>query len=68
MKDYIVKRALSEANHVIETDDTIRKTAKIFGMSKSTVHLDLTKRLEKIDNNMRNIIQRIFDKHTGQLN
>lgn len=48
MKTYIKERTLQVAKHITETEDTIRKTAQIFGLSKSTVHNDLSKRLKKL--------------------
>ncbi len=49
MKEYIAKRTLQVANHIVQTNDTIRQTAKIFSLSKSTVHNDLSKRLRFLD-------------------
>lgn len=48
MKDYIEERVLLLANYIIDTKCTVRAAAKIFGISKSTVHKDLTERLEEI--------------------
>lgn len=49
MKDYIEERAVEIANYIIETKATVRQTAKKFGVSKSTVHKDVTERLEHIN-------------------
>ena len=49
MKDYIEERATTVANYIIEQKATVRQTAKKFGISKSTVHKDVTERLEAID-------------------
>ena len=38
MKGYIEERAVEIANYIIETNTTVRETAKVFGVSKSTVH------------------------------
>lgn len=40
MKDYIEQRALEIASHIIETNATVREAAKVFKVSKSTVHTD----------------------------
>ena len=45
MKDYIEERAIDIANYIIENNSTVRQTAKQFGISKSTVHKDVTERL-----------------------
>lgn len=49
MKEYIEERAIHLANYIIEKNATVRQTAKCFGISKSTVHKDVTDRLEKIN-------------------
>jgi transposase-like protein len=38
----IEERAITLAHYIIETKDTVRSTAKKFGVSKSTVHKDVT--------------------------
>lgn len=43
MKDYIEERAAAIAHYIIEENATVRQTAKKFGVSKSTVHIDVTK-------------------------
>lgn len=49
MKTYIEERAIEVANYIIEQNATVRQTARRFGISKSTVHKDVTERLEEID-------------------
>ena len=49
MKDYIEERVLEVAQYIIDSKSTIRKTAKVFGVSKSTIHKDMTERLLKIN-------------------
>ena len=43
MKDYIEERAVEIAYYIIEHKATVRQTAKIFGVSKSTVHKDVNR-------------------------
>ena len=45
----IEERAVTLAHYIIDSKDTVRGTAKKFGISKSTVHKDLSQRLEKIN-------------------
>ena len=45
MKDYIEERAIEAANYIIDTRATVRQTADKMGISKSTVHKDITERL-----------------------
>ncbi len=49
MKDYIEERVLEVANYIIDSKATIRKTARVFGVSKSTIHKDMTERLPKLN-------------------
>ena len=43
MKEYIEERAVEIGNYIIENQATVRQTAKEFGVSKSTIHMDVTK-------------------------
>jgi len=45
MKDYIKERVLELAEYILENKATVRKAAKQFNISKSTVHKDITERL-----------------------
>lgn len=49
MKTYIEERAIEVAKFMICSNATVRETAKKFGISKSTVHKDVTERLSKIN-------------------
>ena len=49
MKDYIRTRVLDIASYLLETGETVRQAAEVFHVSKSTVHKDVTERLEKIN-------------------
>ncbi len=49
MKEYIEERAIAIANYIIDHNATVRQTARRFGISKSTVHKDVTDRLEHIN-------------------
>ena len=49
MKDYIEERAIDIANYIIEHNATVRQTARAFGVSKSTVHKDVTERLTQLN-------------------
>ncbi|MBO7187485.1 MAG: sporulation transcriptional regulator SpoIIID [Clostridia bacterium] len=52
MREYLIKRIIKEAEYIVDEKATVRKTAKIFKVSKSTVHKDVTKRLKVIDKNL----------------
>ena len=44
MREYIEERAVEIANYIIENNATVRQTAKQFRISKSTVHMAVTKK------------------------
>ncbi len=41
MKEYIEERAMEIANYIIEEKATVRQAAKKFGVSKSTIHIEV---------------------------
>ena len=61
----INERVKEEANYILKTGYTIREIAKIFNVSKSTVHKDLNERLYKIDMNKYEKVKEILDYHTN---
>ena len=63
MNKSIVKRVNDIADYIINTNDTIRKTAKIFNVSKSTVHKDMKERLYLININKYNKVKKIMNEH-----
>ncbi len=63
MNKKIVSRVINEAKYMIRTGDTIREIAKVFGVSKSTVHKDLNDRLREIDSDIYNQVSNILKYH-----
>lgn len=63
MDSLITKRVIDEANFMLDTNMTIREIAKIFKVSKSTVHKDLHERLFDVDNELFNKIDNILKYH-----
>lgn len=63
MKSDTDKRAVTEGRYIAETGATVRECAKAFGMSKSTVHTDVTKRLGGIDRSLCDKVRRVLDKN-----
>ena len=61
MKDYIEVRAVEIANYILENNATVRKTAKQFGVSKSTVHKDVTERLTAINHALAAETRKVLD-------
>ena len=64
MENNITKRVIAEAEYMIDTGDTLREIAKVFKVSKSTVHKDLKDRLKHLDNILYLEIQKILKYHT----
>lgn len=61
MKDYIEERAINIANYIIENNATVRQTARQFGISKSTVHKDVTDRLTQINHALASEARKVLD-------
>jgi len=63
LHDYIRERTIKIAEYIIETKHTVRDIAKEFGVSKSTVHKDLTERLPDIDLELAKEVEKILEYH-----
>ena len=61
MKDYIENRVIEIARYILETQSTVRKTAKEYNISKSTVHKDVTERLAEIDAELAKKVHAVLD-------
>lgn len=66
MKGYIEERAVEIANFIIEHNATVRQTASQFGISKSTVHKDVTERLEKINPSLAIKARQVLDVNKSE--
>lgn len=62
----IEERAVTLAHYIIDSKDTVRGTAKKFGISKSTVHKDLSQRLEKINLDLFRQVREILDENKAE--
>ena len=62
----IEERAVTLAHYIIDSKDTVRGTAKKFGISKSTVHKDVTERLEKINPILAKEVRKILDENKAE--
>ena len=66
MTDTIEERACQLAVYMIETGSTVRVAAKKFGLSKSTVHKDLSQRLPKYNHALYIQVRGILDQNKAQ--
>lgn len=57
------KRTIDEAKYIIKTKDTLRNTALKFNVCKTTVYMDLTTRLPKIDEKLYQQVNEVFKLH-----
>ncbi|MFC6334932.1 sporulation transcriptional regulator SpoIIID [Paenibacillus septentrionalis] len=63
MHDYIKERTIKIGRCLVETKQTVRTIAKEFGVSKSTVHKDLTERLPEINPELADQVKHILEYH-----
>ncbi len=66
MREDVTDRILEEAEFIAETGATVRATAKIFLSSKSTVHKDVTERLQLIDKELYKRVRKVLDKNLSE--
>ncbi len=66
MKDYIEERAVEIASYMIDTRATVRQTAKKFGVSKSTVHKDITERLIQVNPSLATEARKVLDVNKSE--
>ena len=65
-KLYIEERAVNLAHYIIDTKDTVRGAAKKFGISKSTVHKDVSERLMKVNPGLAKEVRVILDENKAE--
>lgn len=66
MKDYIEERALEIAKYILREGATVRQAAGIFGVSKSTVHKDVTERLPKINPLIASMVKQVLETNKAE--
>ena len=62
----IDERAIELAHYIIDSKDTVRGAAKKFGISKSTVHKDVSERLKKINPILAKEVRIILDENKAE--
>ena len=62
----IEERAIKLAHYIIDSKDTVRGAAKKFGISKSTVHKDVSERLKKINPSLAMQVRIILDENKAE--
>ena len=66
MRTNIEERACRLAEYIIENNATVRAAAKRFGISKSTVHKDISERLEYINRPLFNEVKEILERNKAE--
>jgi putative DeoR family transcriptional regulator (stage III sporulation protein D) len=66
VQNYIRKRAVKIARYILQTSDTVRGTAEVFGISKSTVHKDVSERLPRINKELAEDVKSILDRNKAE--
>ena len=66
MKEYIEKRAIDIAHHIDEHNTTVRQIAKLFGISKSTLHKDVAERLVLINPTLAAEARKVLDMNKSE--
>jgi len=61
MKNYIEERAIAVAQFIVSSNSTVRETAKKFGISKSTVHKDITDRVLHINPQLARDVRHVLE-------
>ena len=66
MRDNIEQRACDLAVYIIENKSTVRAAAAQFGVSKSTVHKDLSERLEQVNRSLWQQAKKILEQNKAE--
>jgi putative DeoR family transcriptional regulator (stage III sporulation protein D) len=66
MQEYIRQRVLEISNYIIESNVTVRHAAKVFGVSKSTVHKDITERLPELSEELAAKVRAVLEQNKAE--
>lgn len=66
MKLYIEERAEQFGNHIISEKSTVRETASVFGISKSTVHKDVVDRLPQFNRKLAELVREVLEENKSE--
>lgn len=66
MKQAVEERAIELGEYIIESRATVRRTAKKFGISKSTVHKDVSQRLQNLNPSLYNEVKEVLEYNKAE--
>ena len=65
-EDRLEERAIALAQYMVEKKATVRQTASVFGVSKSTAHKDLTEKLPQINQTLAEQVRSVLDVNKAE--
>ena len=63
MNKDLLTRGRKEALYIVQSKKTLREVAKVFGISKSTIHKDMKERLKKISPELFRQVRNVLEEH-----
>ena len=66
MREYIEERVIKTAEYILKTGATVRDCAKVFMVSKSTVHKDMSERLKLINKKLFKQVKKVLEKNKAE--
>lgn len=66
LKKFLEERAVKLGEYIFQNNATVRKAAKAFGISKSTVHKDVSERLKDINLELYRCVKKVLDVNKAQ--
>lgn len=66
LRFFVEERAVELGRYIVDNNATVRATAKQYGISKSTVHTDVSRRLEWLDPALFEQVRAVLDINKAQ--
>lgn len=66
MKDLVSERAIELGKYIVHNNATVRAAAKVYGVSKSTVFMDVSERLKTVDLDLYEDVRRVLGLNKAQ--
>jgi len=66
LKGIVEERAVELAEYIVENKATVRAAAKEFGISKSTVHMDVARRLRRLNPQLYTEVREVLEVNKAQ--
>ena len=66
MQRFVEERAVLLGTYIVEQKATVRAAAQRYGVSKSTVHTDVSERLKNIDRDLYDLVRTVLDENKAE--